>query len=710
MSLTPDEQFRLEAEQGAQAYEQYHREAEEAAQQYATERKGVIREGSAKRQMSAGAFAGAVGGGAIGGAVSAGNPFVTAAGAIVGTVAGELGQQGVDIARGSAYAPHSLKDSAERVLDEVKATITGEVFGGAFQLIRPVRYAQPRQLTANQARFKSTLDQYGIPYTSDEITGDDFTGFLRNIAENGTLSQKKMKEWGEDRMGLIKDTARGLAGVIGQHVPPDVLGKRLLAEIQGDAATGIKGAQRQITEQIIEPYYNTIRQDLQYTTQTIQVPSGQMQPHPQGLINPNTGQVMQVPVMVDKIITQGGLLVDLRPLKAKYAQQVAELEKNAINRNDVGLKKLTAENPAYVSMKEFTQQVDFVQWNAAHDLLKNTRENIRRLDNPMDTVSSRIYDKGVLGGGEGVLEAQMEEALRTSGNPAHKQDLQLWRDAQAVVKQKNAVFRNEVTLRLVKALEEHGGDSNAFKTFVNQMSPDDASKVLDTAMYDPDLQNSIRRMYVEGKLNQAAGLRGESDPFDAAVFRKQMFGKDEFSNRKSSVILDPTTNSKIREFTDAVESIQKADANKGQAASRVVDAQAGRTILRIPKDIALAVSGGALAGTLGYTDTIGPLEAVGGAVASIEIVLAPRQLAGILTNQRKAEYLIQGLRYSISDRNNATRVIRELVRLDQGIAHAIRTQVSGSLVDASNGKPNQTAETVQKIMPVTVPSIFGNQQ
>ena len=95
--------------------------------------------------------------------------------------------------------------------------------------------------------------------------------------------------------------------------------------------------------------------------------------------------------------------------------------------------------------------------------------------------------------------------------------------------------------------------------------------------------------------------------------------------------------------------------------------------------------------------------------AAASILVGPKVLASVLTNPRTTEFMIQGLRYSATDLG-AVRVTRELMRLDQGFAQAVRAGVSAYNAEQTSGPIHRTAETVQKGVAETVPSIFGNQQ
>jgi hypothetical protein len=119
--LTEDEQLQQAFSRGQQAlgqkrdddaamraaYEKYHPAAGGGA---------AINEGSAKRDISPGATIGSIVGGVAGGVLTAPSGGLGAIpGAIAGAAVGELAQQGYDRMTNSAYAPHSLEESAKRV-------------------------------------------------------------------------------------------------------------------------------------------------------------------------------------------------------------------------------------------------------------------------------------------------------------------------------------------------------------------------------------------------------------------------------------------------------------------------------------------------------------------------------------------------------------------------------------------------------------------
>ena len=55
-----------------------------------------------------------------------------------------------------------------------------------------------------------------------------------------------------------------------------------------------------------------------------------------------------------------------------------------------------------------------------------------------------------------------------------------------------------------------------------------------------------------------------------------------------------------------------------------------------------------------------------------------------------------GLRYSATDHSQALRITRELMRLDQGFAQAVRTGLSMNEAVPGGGPITRTAETVKK--------------
>ncbi len=701
--LTEDEQLQQAFARGKQAlsnkqdddaamraaYEKYHPSAGEGA---------AINEGSAKRSISPGAAIGSLVGGAAGGLLTAPSGGLGAIpGAVAGAAIGELAQQGYDRMTNSAYAPHSLEESAKRVGAEAAYSAAGEVGGAlgaravktvtgamgltnAVTFTKPVSYAQPRELTPEQLQTKAFLDQHQIPYTPEQITGSTFHSFARSVADNGTFSEKDMRVFTGQQDAAVRASVVSLADTFGTKVPPDVLGQQILRTIRNEDDT--------ITSMVIDPLYNRIANDLKYTTQTIQVPTGRMVPHSSGAMGPNGP--MMIPEMTDQLVTQGGLLVDQTPVKALFKDAVREIENTATLQNRPDLLKA----PNYQSMKRFLDMPDLGQWADAHTVLKETRRNLREMDNPTNIATGVLQDEAVLTRAEKVLETQLEAALQNSPNAAHQADLALWEQAQSAVKSKNERLRNDVTLRFIKAIDEHGGEAG-LKPFVNSMTPDDAWKVMEAVKSDPVVQGSLRRQYLEDKIIKAGGMADAEAPFDAEKFRKALFGKDEMNARKSAVMLDPVQQSKLKEFTDAVSTIQAQGDTSGKFGSVFIKMTSAGALFSIPYSAYQTAQG----------DSAGKYEL--GAAASI--LIGPKALAYLLTNPKTAEYMIQGLRYSATS-NQAVRVTRELMRLDQGFANAVRTGISAYHAEQTSGPIHRTAETVQKGMAETTQSIFGQQQ
>ena len=684
--ITQDEQNQLSFEKSKAEWDAFQKnKAEFDAYQQEIAGGGAIREGSAKRPISPGAAIGSAIGGVAGGMLTAPSGGLGAIpGAIAGAAVGELAQQGYDRMTNSAYTPHSLEESAKRVGTEAAYSAAGEAVGGAITFLRPVAYAQPRQLTVEQLKTKAFLDQHQIPYTPDQITGSAFHSFARSIADNGIFSEKQMEVFAGKQHEAIRRSAVAIADTVGQKVPPDVLGQQIIKTIRNEDDT--------ITNTVIQPLYNRIAQDLQYTSKTIQVPTGKMVPAPGGLVNAQ-GQQMMVPEMTDQLVTQGGLLVDQRPLRMTFQKEVADLERTSVLEKRPDL----LQSAHYQSMKRFLNMPDEGQWADAHQVLKETRKSLRELDNPMNQATDVLQDKAVLTRAEKVLEQQLEVSLKNSPNPAHQQDLALWQQAQSAVKSKNERLRNDVVLRFVKAMDEHGGEKG-LTPFVNTMTPDDAVKVMNATKSDPALQDSIRRQYLQDKIEKAGGMADADAPFDAERFRKVLFGKDDLNARKSEVLLDPKQRQKLTEFTNAVSDIQKQDT-ADKFGSVFIRMKSSGALFSVP----LALYG---ATQIGGGDVKEGSAELGGAAA---ILISPNIMARLLTNPRATEYMIQGLRYSATS-NQAIRVTRELMRLDQGFANAVRLGVSAYNAEQTSGPIHRTAETVQKGMADTTQSIFGNQQ
>jgi hypothetical protein len=298
---------------------------------------------------------------------------------------------------------------------------------------------------------------------------------------------------------------------------------------------------------------------------------------------------------------------------------------------------------------------------------------------------------------ERALETQLETALQRSANPAHQTDLALWRQAQNAVRTKNERLRNDVVLRFTRAIDEHGGEQG-MKQFVNNMTPDDAGRIMEATSSDPVLQASLRRAYLEDKIIKAGGMADAETPFNAERFRQVLFGRDEMNMRKSEVLLSPQHRQQLNNFTDAVARMQREETS-GKFGSVFIRMKSSGALFSVP----LALYGASQIG--GGDVKEGTAELAGAA----SVLIAPNVLARLLTNPRATEYMIQGLRYSATS-SQAVRVTRELMRLDQGFANAVRLGVSAYNAEQTSGPIHRTAETVQKGMADTTQSIFGNQQ
>lgn len=643
---------------------------------------GSLREGSAKRAISPGAAIGSVVGGVAGGIMTAPTGGAGAIpGAIAGAAVGELAQQGYDRLTNSAYTPHSFEDAATRVGQEAGFAAAGEAGARAITFLRPVAYAKPTQLTAEQIQTKAFLDQHQIPYTPDQITGSAFHSFARSIADNGIFSEKEMSKFVGTQNEAVRASAEAIADTMGRKVPPDVLGQQVIRTIRNEDDT--------ITNTVIQPLYNRIAQDLKYTTQNVKVPTGKMAPGPSGLVDAN-GQPMMVPEMIDQLQTQGGLLVDQRPLRQLFQAELKSIENASILEKRPDL----LQSAHYQNMKRFANMPDEGQWADAHLVLKETRKSLRELDNPMNQATGVLQDKAVLTRAEKQLETQLETALQNSPNPAHQADLAIWSQAQDAVKLKNERLRNDVVLRVIKSMDEHGAEKG-LTPFVNNMTPDDATKVMAAVRTDPNVQGSLRRAYLEDKIIKAGGMDDADAPFDAERFRKVLFGKDEMNARKSAALLDPTQQAKLREFTDAVSNVQK-ESTDGKFGSVFIRMKSSGALFSVP----IALYGASQIGGGNVEEGTAELG------AAVSILIAPNVLARMLTNPKATEYMIQGLRYSATDKSNVLRVTRELMRLDQGFAHIVQTGVSAYSNETQTGPAHQNV----KELTGALPGAFGLQQ
>ena len=75
-------------------------------------------------------------------------------GAVMGAAVGEFGQQVYDKATNSAYAPVDAGRGATRIAKEAAFSAIGEGAGRAITFVRPVAYAKPTTLSAEQMRTK----------------------------------------------------------------------------------------------------------------------------------------------------------------------------------------------------------------------------------------------------------------------------------------------------------------------------------------------------------------------------------------------------------------------------------------------------------------------------------------------------------------------------------------------------------------------------
>ena len=322
--LTEDEQLTQAFNRGKEAFAQ--KQSDDAAIQAAFEKyhpaagKGAaINKGGATHDVSPGAALGSVVGGVAGGALTAQTGgWGAIPGAVMGAAVGEFGQQVYDKATNSAYAPVDAAEGATRIAKEAAFSAIGEGAGRAITFVRPVAYAKPTTLSAEQMRTKAFMDRHQIPYTPDQITGSSFHSFLRSVADNGIFSETAMQTFYKDQNAAIRGVITDIADTMGQHVPIDKLGV--------EVANYATGRSKLIQDAFVSPLYNRIAKDLEYTQTMQMVPTGKQVPIPGQFMDSPAGRVpMMQPEMVEKPVTQGGLLVDIRPLKAKFQTQVAEM-------------------------------------------------------------------------------------------------------------------------------------------------------------------------------------------------------------------------------------------------------------------------------------------------------------------------------------------------------------------------------------------------
>lgn len=226
----------------------------------------------------------------------------------------------------------------------------------------------------------------------------------------------------------------------------------------------------------------------------------------------------------------------------------------------------------------------------------------------------------------------------------------------------------------MRIAQQHGGDK-AVEGIILRGSREDVQKILTAVKDTPEMLSTIRRSFIEDGLIRAgvkqAGTETVETPFNVKKFRDHVFGLSEVTQNKADLLLPARNQAKIGEFLNAV-SDQQAAAKTGKTGAVLVAMKQSQAIFTIPKGAIEgtgAVLGGFAIGQAGQGDIA---EAGLELTAAGSIIMGPKWIAQALTDPRKTEMLIQGLRYSLVNESQSLRVTRELMRMDQIFARAVQ--------------------------------------
>jgi len=668
--------------------------------EHGRQRAGTISEEHARHSFPVGPLVGAAGGFVVGGPL----------GAIVGAGIGEVAQQGYDYATNSGYAPRDVESGAVRAIEEMGSAAVGEAGGAALRFFRPPKYAAPRVLTPEQKQMLDVRGKYSIPTSPDEITGTTTHRLMRAISEASMFSGRTWDEWSKNQNRAIRGALEGIVDGVAEHSSPQELGQLYVAFI--------KDTTRDIHRQMIDPLYNSIDQALQPRKVVKQVPSGRILPNPQGLVGPD-GKVLTAPEMVNEEVRDGGLLVNNTELKQMFSREIERTKDAGAAQGTMG-KDLT-QSPDYILKQKIAGLPEYSQWVDQHETLKGIRTKLADLNKPgVDT--SQLPSRRVLQAAEAAMEAQLRRGLELSGDPEQRKLLQVWDRAQAYVQDVHNRMDAPVVQRFIKKLDEKGGEP-ALKEFVKTLSPkelDDAMKSLEgnkALGLEPNipLRDKMIRSWLTEGIEDAGGKQEVDAPFNVTKFRNWIHGKTELTGGKDTVLLGrlPGVQQKLDEVINAVVD-QEKHTKFGEVFIKMKQAGA---VFTIPRTAIQSVAGGML-GLEAYKDygagNFGEAAAdVGGALT---VVAGPSVLAGLMLNKRTAEFMIQGMKYAIPNATKLeggtpgfdaaghptmlggkqvptnyaqiTRVLGELMRLDQNFARLVQSQVSMQL-----NTPERAAES-----------------
>jgi hypothetical protein len=587
----------------------------------------------------------------------------------LGPVPGVLGGAAIGEGIEQAVTPGEISgpDAAGSVLEQTAYAGLGELGGGLFRMMRPVKYSQPRPLTPEQMRRKDVFEKHGIPYMAHEVTDSGVHKLFADIGESGALSPKAYSAFYERQNEARKAAIEGFADQVGQHMQPADL---------ADAAVQVVHDSREAMHSGAEILYNSVKDDLKYTTKIIQQPTGKMIPHPQGLRGPD-GKPMMIPEMVDQEITVGGLQVNIRDTQQAFTAAKKATEDAARHLHQPDMLK----SPWYQTATNATGLPDMAQWNDAHLYLKEVRSEIRRVQEAKSAGSdtSKLADIGTLKKIEATLEADLGRALGSSPKPEHQRAFWTWNLAQDTVRNMSEEYRNETVLSFVRTVDQHGGEA-AIKKFTTSLSPEDAKKVLKATASDPELQKSLQRSFVEAAFESSVDDTTAGN-FDPVKMRKFLY-KNEYITPKTDAMIPKPVQRDLKEFLDVAEK-QLNDQEQGKAGSMFVKFKQSGAMFTLP---AATLAGLGIVSYAHGDQGTAALEA-GGAVT---VLLGPAWIAKSLQNPETAKLLIEGIRYSASQ-TRVGKVAQQLMRIDEGFARAVQTaaNVSGFLSPAEE-KPEVT--------------------
>lgn len=660
--------------------------------EHGRQQRGTIAEEHTPRKIHPGALIGGMAGFALGGPM----------GAVGGAVAGEVIQQGYDYLANTGHAPRSIESGAVDVVKEGAAALVGEGAGGALRFFKPPKFATPRVLTPEQQQRLEIRRRYQIPTSPDEITGAYSHRAMRAVSEASMFSGRSWDEFRRNESRAIRGAFEGIVDTVAE--------RSTAQDLMQTYVDYVRDTTRSIHNDFASPLYNSIDQALQPQKITRQVSTGRQLPNPNGLLDPN-GQPLTAPELIDQEERVGGLLVNNTEIRNLFAQEIQRTRDAGAAQGEMG-KDLT-KSPDFIWKQKIASLPENSQWVDQHETLKEIRANLRLLNTP-GVDPSQLPTRRVLVQAERAIEEQLRRGLQLSGNPEHRDLLRLWDHAQAYIRDAHTRMDGPVIQRFMTQMESRGGEP-ALRQFVKTLSPNEleqsmaaleGNRALGLEPNIPLRDRMIRAWLAEG-IEEAGGPRDLDQPFNVTKFHSWIYGKTELTGGKDRVLLDriPQARQRIDELLEATRAQDQRQSKFGEVFVKMRQAGA---IFTIPRTAIQSVMGGML-GLEAYRD-VGSgnyWEAAGDAAGAITIVAGPSVLAGLMLNPRTAAYMIQGMRYSVPNATKtvggtpafnaagqpmmsggkevptgvaqATRVFRELVRLDQNFARLVQSQVSAQL-------------------------------